>query len=196
MNWHLFASTFALIFLAELPDKTALATLIMASRGRPFAIFTGAALAFVIQTIIAVLFGSLFGAFPQKWVHLAAGILFIAFAVMAWRGRKDDDEENERLGKGASAAFWRSAWNAFVVIFIAEWGDLTQLASASLVARYHAPGTIFISSILALWSATGIAVIAGHTLKKAINPEIIEKVGAVVFAGVGVYFLFTWAQGS
>src|SRR5689334_4292195 len=85
MDWKLFGSTFALIFISELPDKTALATLLMATRNRPLPVFCGAAMAFVVQSGVAVSFGSLFTFLPEKLVHIAAGVAFLLLAVWMWR---------------------------------------------------------------------------------------------------------------
>ena len=91
MDWTLFVSIFSLIFVAELPDKTAFATLLMASRGRPVAVFLGVAGAFLVQSAVAVGFGSLIALLPERWVHLAAGIMFLGFAAHTWF-QKDEEE--------------------------------------------------------------------------------------------------------
>ena len=95
MNWKLFTSTFTLIFVAELPDKTAMATLVMATRDKPWPLFIGVALAFVFQSMIAVLFGGIFGLFPEPWVHFAAGLLFLAFAAMVWLREEEEKEKGK-----------------------------------------------------------------------------------------------------
>ena len=92
MNWQLFSSIYILIFLAELPDKTAFATLLLATKNSAMAVFFGVSLAFLIQTLVAVAFGSVIAFFPEKWVHLASGILFLVFAFMAWRDRNETEE--------------------------------------------------------------------------------------------------------
>lgn len=192
MNWPLFISTFSLIFLAELPDKTAFATLLMATRGRPFAIFLGVASAFLVQCLVAIAFGRLLALFPERWVHLGAGVLFLGFALHAWLS-KEEEEADTTAGPPARGAFWWSAWRAFLVIFIAEWGDLTQLATASLAARY--PGdlvTVFLASTLALWAVTSIAVVVGMKVKHMVHPKGLKYAGMAVFALVGIYFIVTW----
>src|SRR6516225_6630302 len=83
-DWALFFSTFALIFLAELPDKTAVAVLIMASQRHPFAVFLGVCGAYLVQNVVAILAGSLLTLLPHRSVHVGAGILFLAFAVWMW----------------------------------------------------------------------------------------------------------------
>ena len=197
MNWPLFASIFSLIFIAELPDKTAFATLLMASKGKPFPIFVGVALAFLVQSIVAVAFGSVIGLFPVRWVHLVAGLLFIGFALYSWFEKEEAEEEENTESLAGKNRFLPVAWKAFVVIFIAEWGDLTQLATASLSARYHdSLLTVFLAATLSLWSVTALAVIAGNKLGKFMHAQLLKKIGAVLFAAVGCYFIFTWFQGN
>jgi putative Ca2+/H+ antiporter (TMEM165/GDT1 family) len=185
----LFASTFSLIFVAELPDKTAFATLILATSQNPFAIFIGVAAAFVIQSFVAVTFGSAIGALPPSIVKFAAALLFFLFAWLMWK-REDSDEEDVKVDSTRSD-FTKTIWTSFVVIFIAEWGDLTQLATATLSAQYKNPVTIFSGATLSLWLVTAIAIVVGNRAKHVINPAILKKVAAVAFVGVGVYFLVT-----
>jgi Ca2+/H+ antiporter, TMEM165/GDT1 family len=198
----LFLSTFVLIFIAELPDKTAFATLILATRGNPRAIFLGVCGAFLVQCAVAVLFGTFLGSLAstwmsdgiKKWTHVGAGLLFLVFAILAWIRRDEagempseaqDAEETARF----SATFWKTVTHSFVVIFIAEWGDLTQLATASLAARYHEPWTIFSASVLALWSVTAIAVVVGRKLSHIVKPATLNRIAAAAFAIVGVYLI-------
>jgi putative Ca2+/H+ antiporter (TMEM165/GDT1 family) len=181
----LFLSTFGLIFLAELPDKTAIATLILATRNNPWAVFIGVALAFVVQNMVAVLFGSLFGLLPPHIIHIASGLLFLVFAVMMWTRHQEEKSETTKK----SLSFSRVIWTSFTVIFIAEWGDLTQLASATLVAKTHLALTIFLASTAALWSTTAIAILIGHHAKKLIDPVLLQKIAAAAFALVGILLL-------
>ena len=185
-DWALFFSTFALIFLAELPDKTAVAILILASRNHPLAVFTGVSLAFVVQTVIAVLFGSLFSLLPPHIVHVGSGLLFLVFAALMWFKKEEKDKSRR---KSSNVNFMKTAWTSFLVIFIAEWGDLTQLATATLVAKTHHPVTIFLAATLALWSSTALTVAIGHHAKKFVQPHILQNIAAVAFALVGILLL-------
>jgi putative Ca2+/H+ antiporter (TMEM165/GDT1 family) len=192
MNRKLFLSTFWLIFVAELPDKTAFATLLLATRGKPLPVFVGAALAFTVQSLIAVAFGSVFASLPERWVHLATGVLFLVFALLALLRKDDSREESEIQHKlSARQEAWKIAWRSFLVIFIAEWGDLTQLASASLVARFHEPLTIFVAATAALWCVTAIAIGVGHHMRRAIHPRVLRIIAAAAFAMAGCYLIFT-----
>ncbi|MDF5717931.1 MAG: TMEM165/GDT1 family protein [Rhizonema sp. NSF051] len=190
MESNLFLSTFALIFVAELPDKTAFAALFLATCHHPFAVFLGAAGAFVIQSFVAVAFGSLLSLLPPQIVHVAAGILFLVFAVMMWRREEPSiAEEVECDPKQKASRFYQSVVSAFMTVFIAEWGDLTQLATATLQAKYHAPLIIFASSTLALWLVTAIGVIVGSQVKKFIQPKLLQRTAATAFTVVGIFLL-------
>jgi putative Ca2+/H+ antiporter (TMEM165/GDT1 family) len=181
----LFLSTFALIFLAELPDKTALAILVLASRHHPFGVFLGCAAAFVIQNIVAVLFGSVFALLPSHIVHMASGLLFLIFAALMWF-RKEEKKADAFSG---IHTLWQAFSKSFIVIFIAEWGDLTQLASATLVAKTREPWTIFLAATAALWTTTALAVLIGNQAKKFINEALLQRIAAVLFAVVGILLL-------
>jgi putative Ca2+/H+ antiporter (TMEM165/GDT1 family) len=180
------AAVFGVVFVAELPDKTAVAALILATRRRPLAVFLGAAGAFVAQSLVAVSFGSLLGLLPRSWVRIGAGLLFLGFAWAMWR-RKDEEPSDAALRDGDG--FLREAAASFLVIFIAEWGDLTQLATAALAAKHGRPLTVFVGATTALWAVTAIAVAAGHHLKARIDSRRLQTAAAVVFALVGAYFL-------
>jgi putative Ca2+/H+ antiporter (TMEM165/GDT1 family) len=188
MDWQLFCSIFALIFVAELPDKTALATVLLATKGSPFAVFVGVAGAFIVQSLVAVLFGSVIGLLPAPWVHLAAGLLFFVFAYQAWR-RKEETEAGESMSV-KTHTFAKVAWSAFIVIFIAEWGDLTQLATASMAAKYAGqPYTVFFAATLALWSVTAVAITVGNKAKNLVSMRVLNGVAAGLFTAVGLYFV-------
>lgn len=191
MNWQLFFSIYLLIFIAEIPDKTAFATLLLATRGRPLAIFVGVAAAFLVQTVVAAFFGSILLLALEKWVHIAAGALFMGFAGYMWWGAKEDDDEEEEQHVGLTG-FWPCVWKSFVVIFIAEWGDLTQIATASLIAKYHENAiTVFSAALLALWTVTAFAIYLGSKAAQFINPKLIRKFSAWLFLVIGCYFIWS-----
>jgi Ca2+/H+ antiporter, TMEM165/GDT1 family len=182
---HVFLSVFGVVFVAELPDKTALAALVLATRRRALPVFAGAALALAVQSLVAVLAGSLLSLLPVRVVHLAAGVVFLVSAVALWR-RKDEDDEASADGAAGAPSFWGTTWSAFVVIFIAEWGDITQIATAALAARYRAPAAVFFGATLALWCVAALAVFVGHRAAKYLNPRVTQRVAALLFAAVGV----------
>jgi Ca2+/H+ antiporter, TMEM165/GDT1 family len=204
INWSLFFSVFTLIFLAELPDKTAFATLMLATRSKPAPVFLGVALAFVVQSGVAIAFGGVFSLLPEKWVHLAAGAMFFVFAWQTWFHRDEeeageakaadsiDEQTLEQKHLSETKIFFTAFAKAFTVIFIAEWGDLTQLATATLAAKYHHDLlTVFLAATLALWAVTALAVVLGHRLKHVVHIDSLKKVSTVAFILIGSYFIYT-----
>jgi len=181
----LFLSTFGVIFVAELPDKTAFATLLLATRHPPCAVFLGVAGAFVVQSLVAVTCGSVRGFLPGAAVKMGAAGLFFVFAVALWR-RQDLAAQEAPMAPAARAAFWPTVTSSFAVIFLAEWGDFTQLATAALEAKYRSPLTILLAAVLALWCVTALAIMLGHRLKQLIRPALLQKIAALAFALVGI----------
>src|SRR3954463_13535804 len=137
-------TVFALIFPAELPDKTFIATLVLSTRFAPWPVFLGVAAAFVVQTTVAVVAGGLVSLLPERPVHAVTALLFAAGAVLMLRsGKESADEEKEVVAdlaaEPATASFRRGALTSFGVLFAAEWGDLSQVLTASFAARYGDP---------------------------------------------------------
>ena len=182
-------STFGMIFVAELPDKTALAALILASKYRARSVILGAFLAFLLQTAVAVVAGRLLGFLPAQLVRIASGIGFLIFALMAFRKDAEDEEGEERQAVAARAAT-RPVWLvSFLVIFAAEWGDLTQLATAALVARGQPYLSVGMGALLALWCVTLLAVYSGRKLRLLVKPKLLTIIGGVMFAAIGIYMI-------
>jgi putative Ca2+/H+ antiporter (TMEM165/GDT1 family) len=186
-GWALFFGVFGVIFVAELPDKTALAALVLATRHRPLPVLIGAATALTIQSLVAVAAGHLVSLLPRRPVHIAAGGLFLVSAVLMWR--RTEDAEGGIEDDPAKAGFWPSAWLVFVIVFMAEWGDLTQLATAAFAAQYHSPAIVFGGATLALWCVAGIAVFVGHRAGQLLDAHVTKRIAAVLFAGIGAALL-------
>jgi Ca2+/H+ antiporter, TMEM165/GDT1 family len=193
-NPEIFATVFGVIFLAELPDKTAVAALVLATRHRALPVFAGTALALIVQSSLAVAAGGLLSLLPARPVHIAAGLIFLASAVSMWRSAGEETEPvlGEDEGEPASNAepsFWAAFVKAFAVVFVAELGDLTQLGTAALAARFRSPATVFAASASALCAVAALAVFLGNRLSRLINPQHVQKLAALVFAGLGLGFV-------
>jgi Ca2+/H+ antiporter, TMEM165/GDT1 family len=189
---HLFFSVFGVIFIAEIPDKTAVAALVLATKYRPLPVFLGTALALTVQSLIAVAAGGLLSLLPERPVHIAAGLLFIVFAVLMWRRKEESADAAPSDAPAKEPTFLRAFAQVFGVVFLAEWGDLTQLGTATLAARYGKPITVFLGSTLALWCVAAIAVFIGHRAGKVLKPALTKKVAAVIFVGLGTALLVGW----
>jgi putative Ca2+/H+ antiporter (TMEM165/GDT1 family) len=189
---HIFLSVFGVIFVAELPDKTALAALVLATRHKALPVFLGTALALTVQSVVAVAAGGLLSLLPARPVHIGAGILFLVSAVVMWRRKEDDDDdadEHEKRHTHHPPTFMRSFGTVFGVVFIAEWGDLTQLGTAALAARYQRPLAVFSGATLALCCVAALAVFVGNRAGKLLDPELTKRVAAVIFALLGIALL-------
>jgi Ca2+/H+ antiporter, TMEM165/GDT1 family len=192
MNLAVVVAVFPIIFLGELPDKTMFASLVLSTKGRPLAVWLGAAAAFTIHVLIAVTVGvALFRVLSHRTVDLVVGVLFLVGAVLAVREARHEPEheaEEEALaGREALLHPGRTATTAFLVIFLAEWGDLTQILTANLAARYHAPASVALGAVLALWAVAGLAVIGGQGLLRFVNVTTLRIVTAVVLVGLAAY---------
>lgn len=174
---------FGVIFVAELPDKTAVAALVLATRNKALPVFFGAALGLTVQSLIAVAAGSLLAQLPAGYVQLGSGIVFLGCAILMWIRAPEKSDEAETTNP---TGFWKTLWTVFVVVFIAEFGDLTQIGTATFQAKYHSWAVVLVASTLALWCVAAIAVFVGNRAAKLLDPRITQKVAAVIFAGIGV----------
>jgi Ca2+/H+ antiporter, TMEM165/GDT1 family len=175
----LVATVFAIIFLAELPDKTALASLILGSRYRPPCVFAGVAVAFAVHTTLAVTAGGLLGLLPHRTLQIIVAVRFGLGATLLLRGRRGHDEEHLDL-HGNQPGFWPVAATSFAVILVAEFGDLTQIATAALAARYHDPFFVGVGAVLALWAVAALAIVGGRGLLKIIPIVWITRAAAAL----------------
>jgi len=184
LDVRIFATVFGVIFVAELPDKTAVAALVLATRHRPLPVFTGTALALVVQSLVAVAAGGLLSLLPERPVHIGAGLLFLVSAMFMWR--REAEEEDDAPHSPPPGRFKTAFLKSFLVVFIAEWGDLTQLGTAALAARYRAPVTVFLAASAALCAVAALAVFLGNRLSAWIHPRHTQRVAAVAFIILGL----------
>jgi len=190
------ALTFLAIFVVELPDKTFLATLVLATRYRPLLVWIGVGLAFTVQTIVAVALGHAVSYLPENAVHAAAGVMFLVGAVLLIReGRSHQQASAEgEVVTTKDVHGWRAVLASFLVLFAAEWGDLSQLLTISLVAKYEDPFGVFVGALAALLLVSGLAVVAGRSLQRYISLHVLHYVGAgvcLLLAAVTAYDLLT-----
>ena len=180
------ALAFGAIFVVELPDKTFIATLVMSTKMRPLFVWIGVALAFFVQTGVAVAVGKAAAFLPEQLIHSVAALMFVIGAIILFREARSADEdepgqEDEYAAKSdASAHGFTVVATSFVVLFAAEWGDLSQLLTISLVAKYDDPVSVFIGAWGALLAVSGLAVIVGRLLLQRVRLSVLHYVGATV----------------
>lgn len=183
-------TVFVLVFLAELPDKTALASLVLGTRYRPLYVFTGAASAFVVHVCLAIAAGSLLTLLPHRVLEGVVAALFLMGAILMLRGRHEEEEEDLDIKEGTQPTFFRVSSTAFLVILVAEFGDLTQILTANLAAKYHDPISVGVGAVLGLWAVAGLAIVGGRGLLKVVPLTVITRIAAVimlVLAGISIY---------
>ncbi|MFD5066106.1 TMEM165/GDT1 family protein, partial [Streptomyces sp. NPDC058394] len=155
-SFSITAIAFGVVFLAELPDKTALAGLMLGTRYRASYVFAGVAAAFAVHVALAIAAGSVLTLLPHRLVQAVVGILFLLGAAMLLLKKDDGDEE---VKPPADQSFWKVSGAGFMLILVAEFGDLTQIMTANLAARYDDPVSVGIGAVLALWAVAGIGIL-------------------------------------
>ena len=189
MNLAVIAAVFPVIFLGELPDKTMFASVVMATRGRPVAVWLGATAAFAVHVVIAITLGVLLiHILPHRAVELAVALTFFAGAGFALyeavRGREDG---GDAVPAPATLRRRRAVAATFGLVFLAEWGDLTQLLTVNLAARYHAPLSVAAGALLAFAAVAGVAVAGGQGLLRFVNVTVVRVITAILLLGLGGY---------
>jgi Ca2+/H+ antiporter, TMEM165/GDT1 family len=183
-------TAFVLAFLAELPDKSMFASLVLGTRYRASWVWAGAAAAFAVHMAIAVTAGRLLALLPHRAVDAVVAGLFLAgsgylFWMTSFRPEHRDGADAARLGAPAPS-FWRVAGTSFGVVFLAEWGDITQLTTANLAARYD-PVLVFVGATLGLWTVAAVAVSVGAKSLELIPMTWISRITATILLGLGIY---------
>ena len=200
MDLTVVAITFGTIFLVELPDKTFIAALVLSTRFRPLAVWVGVGLAFGVQTLVAVTAGALATLLPETLIQTVALLIFLAGAVVLVRtapgadaSEKEQEEEYAaKAGAPGTQSFFKAAVASFVILFAAEWGDLSQLLTISLVTKYHDHVSVFVGAWAALLAVSGLAVIAGRVLLRYLKLSLLHYIGAgvcLLLAGLTLYEL-------
>ncbi len=175
------AIAFLVVLPVELPDKTLVATLVLSTRYRPLPVLAGVCGAFFVQCLIAVTAGQLLSLLPERAVLAVVAVLFAVGALILFRASRtsEDPAEGQTTDTASSA---RIAATSFGVLFAAEWGDASQLATTALTARYAEPLSVFLGAFAALVVVAGIAVVLGRVVLRAIPLAWVQRGAAVLFA--------------
>ncbi|MGI8578606.1 MAG: TMEM165/GDT1 family protein [Nocardioidaceae bacterium] len=203
MDWHLILLSFALIFPVELPDKTFVAALVLSTRYKPLPVWIGVGLAFGVQCVVAVSAGKAVSFLPEWIVHALSTLMFLIGAFILFRAapHADADAEEQEEEFSVKSSETQTGWHAlvasFVLLFAAEWGDLSQILTLNLVAKYGSPVSIFIGAWAALLLVSGLAVIGGRVLLRYMRLSLLHYIAGgvcLIFAGFGVYQVITSAS--
>jgi len=173
-----FLSSFGLIFLAELGDKTQLTAMALSVRYPWKKVFVGLACAFALLNLGAVLVGKLLFAFlPLFWIRIASGLLFFGFGVSTLLGAGKGEEQEQREAAGGHGPVAKS----FMMILMAEFGDKTQLVTASLAAQHASQAAVFAGSTLALWAGSLLTIFLGRQLVRLVPLFWIHRAAGCLF---------------
>jgi putative Ca2+/H+ antiporter (TMEM165/GDT1 family) len=193
MSFSVAAAVFPVIFIGELPDKTMFASLVLSSRGRPVAVWFGAAGAFLVHVVIATTVGvALFKLLPTQVVDALVALMFLGGAIFAYR---EGDKDESELVTHEAATHQRVVTTAFAVIFIAEWGDLTQILTANLAAHYRDALSVGVGAVAALWTVALLAVVGGQGLLRYVPITIVRRVTAGVLLVLAVVAAYSAVNG-
>ena len=168
-------TTFALVFPAELPDKTAIASLILGTRYRPPWVFAGVAAGFTVHAVLAVTAGSLLALLPHRLLEGIVAGLFVLGAIVLLRGRHEEALKEAET----EPTFWRVAVTSFTVILVAEFGDITQIVTANLAARYQDPVAVGVGALAALLSVALLAITGGRALMRVLPITWLTRAAAI-----------------
>jgi Ca2+/H+ antiporter, TMEM165/GDT1 family len=186
MSLVVVATAFLLILPIELPDKTFIATLVLATRYKPLPVWIGVSVAFAVQTVVAVTLGGLIGELPRMPVEIFAALMFMVGGLILIRGAgKADVEEAEtehEFEAKAKAGIhgWQVVGTSFLVLFVAEWGDLSQLLTAGLVVKYQDRVSVAVGAFVALATVSALGAVLGRTLLRWIKLATIRRIGGGV----------------
>jgi putative Ca2+/H+ antiporter (TMEM165/GDT1 family) len=205
MNFGILLATFALVIPAELPDKTFISCIVMASRHRPLPVWIGGASALILQAGIAVVAGRLLALLPHTAVRSVIAALFIGGAAyLLFVPEKEEEAKGERLGeRGAggeggaggeevapptrSDTWWRPMLTTFSIVSLAEFGDITQILIANLSARYHATWSVFVGASAAFIVVSGAGVLGGRAIVRVVPLSVVRRVSGLALLGLGIY---------
>lgn len=183
------ARAFVTVFPAELPDKTMVATIVLVARyHRPVWVWVGAAGAFAVHVVVAVAAGSAIGLLPDAVVGAVVTVMFaVGAAVLLRAARSAEPDVIDDDAAGAVASIGATVAGSFGLVVVAEWGDLTQLATASLAAESGAPFATAVGAWLALISVAAIAAVFGRQLVARVPIHRVNYIGATVFAALAIW---------
>jgi putative Ca2+/H+ antiporter (TMEM165/GDT1 family) len=198
MDWNTTLSTFLVVFIAELGDKTQLAIVTQVCKYRCWLpVFTGGSLALIVVSAIGVIGGQVLGyLIPAMVLRVLAAVAFIGMGVLLWMETSATQDTVEETNSSYGCAVdspgqhriwnWRAFSSTLGLLLLAELGDKTQLAVIGLSCREATPWTVFAGSALALTTVTALGVAAGQQLCKLIPERLLLRISAGVFVVMGV----------
>jgi putative Ca2+/H+ antiporter (TMEM165/GDT1 family) len=182
-------TSFGLILIAELGDKTQLAVISLSSKRKSKTVFIGALLAFAfVDGVSALAGGAIATLIPAFWIGLGAGIAFIIFAVYTLFLEKAEKPDVEQRPLALASSF--------SLVALMELGDKTQLAVVSLSAEYDAPVMVFIGVMLAFAVLTTLGVVLGAAISRWVPLKYVRIGSGLLFIVFGILFIWSAMSGT
>jgi Ca2+/H+ antiporter, TMEM165/GDT1 family len=185
------ATVFGITFLAELPDKSLFASLVLGTRYRRLPVWTGAVAGFTVHVAIAVTAGQLLTLLPHRVLAWLVAALFLAGSAYLLLGslRSADGQDGTDAARQASTqpSFIKVAATAFGIIFLAEWGDITQITTANLAARYADPVAVAVGAALGLAAVAALAVNLGAKSLSLIPMTWVQRITGTILLGFAAF---------
>ena len=176
----IFLTSFVLMFIAELGDKTQLAALAFAAKFKLIWVILGLFLAFLLNNFIAVAAGSFIGSnLPLLWVEIISYSLFIAFGIWTIFDSTESDSASKKV-------IINQFFTVFLLLFISEFGDKSQIATMTLSIKYQTPVAVFLGAIGGQMAANALSVGIGALMGKHLPIKTIKWISAVMFIAVGL----------
>jgi putative Ca2+/H+ antiporter (TMEM165/GDT1 family) len=179
-------TAFGLIFLLELPDKTAYTVVILSSRNRPLPVLFGAWLAFAVQSLVAVLVGQLLAGLPHEIIRWGTAAILLGFGLLLLFGNDGEAAPGQPPPEPG-----RVFVSAFALVFLAELGDATQIATAALAAGSPSRWSIFAGATLGLWTVGALAVAVGRHLGDRIPTKLLRRAAGGLLLAFALYVVLS-----
>jgi Ca2+/H+ antiporter, TMEM165/GDT1 family len=200
VNFAVAALTLALVIPAELPDKTFISCVVLSSRYRAFPVWLGAAGGLTVQAAVAVVAGRFLDLLPHRAVEgVVAGLFLGGAAYLLLVSERKEEEKGEEIAgdevlpAGPSTA--RIVWSTFVVVLLAEFGDITQVLIANLTARFRDPLSVFVGAAVAFSLVAVMGVLGGSILTRYVPLSLVRRISGLALLGFAVYTLVTLFTG-
>lgn len=184
MDISIIAIVFGVIFISELPDKSMFASLILSTHYHGGYVWAGAASAFLVHVLISVTAGQALSLLPHTVVEAVVALLFFAGAMLLFIGKHGLEKNPAAKNRtGSLPSFWKTLGTSFGIVFLGEWGDITQIATANYTAHYHNPLSVGIGATLGLWVATAVAILTGKKLLNHVPARLLQRMTGIILLG-------------
>ncbi|HHT9137690.1 MAG TPA: TMEM165/GDT1 family protein [Candidatus Wunengus sp. YC60] len=178
-----FVSSFFLIAIAEMGDKTQLVALSFATKYKPTKVLIGILIGTLVVHLFSVVIGEKVSAFiPLFYMKILIGLSFIGFGI--WTLKGDSCNEKEKKGNKLCPIL-----TVAIAFFLAELGDKTQLATISLAAQYHSFLGVWLGSTFGMVAADAVAIVVGIIAGKKLPEKLIKYVSTAIFIIFGVLII-------